>query len=258
VAGAALSPSLVAADEEARRLLEQASIRTVQGLLARAAPVRALDDRANLSLRLGDRVLHVKVSRRYAGPPAAPPEAAGIGHARAAGVPTASVAFVGADPAVGGVTGTWDLAPARPLDDLLERARLPATLRARLVQDLARAVARLHDAGWHHRDLYLNHVFVDPLADAPLAAVIDWDRIGAHRHAYGRWVVKDLASLEASAAPGLVSARERMRFLRAYLAHRGGLPRAARRRLAGRVRRKARRIRAHRPRTPVGEAARAP
>jgi hypothetical protein len=161
--------------------------------------------------------------------------------------------FTGVDRRLGSVTGTLDLAPARPLDRLLAEGALRGRLRRRLLRDLAAAVARMHAAGLHHRDLYLNHVFADASADPARFAVIDCERVGRHRRRLSRWVVKDLAALETSAPPE-ATARERLAFLVAYLRARG-LPRRVLRRLARRVLLKARRMRGHVPRTPVGDAA---
>jgi tRNA A-37 threonylcarbamoyl transferase component Bud32 len=237
---------------EALEALARAGIVTVGDLVSRARCVRSLPDRENLVLELAGRRAFVKRGRRArVGPPA---ELEGLRAAEAAGVPVPRVLAHGRDAARGEVVATEDLAPARPLDEVLRAGLLPPAGLRQLWADLAHAVARLHDAGIHHRDLYLNHVFVDPARAHPLVAVIDWDRAARHRRRLGRRVVKDLAALEASAA-ALVSPAARLRFLARYAAHRG-LARAASRRLLGRVVRKARRIQRHVPRTPVGEAAR--
>jgi hypothetical protein len=174
----------------------------------------------------------------------------------AAGVPVPPLVFHGADERLGVVTGTRDLGPARPLDDLLREGRLDGVPRLTALIRLSIAVARLHAQGLHHRDLYLNHVYADPRRDDPLVAIIDWDRCGRHRLPYGRWVVKDLAALLSSIPPGTVTDREQIDFLVRYLGMRGRGVTTSSRRLARRIARKAARLRAHVPRTPVGEAAR--
>jgi len=224
-------------------------------LLARAVCVRDLPDRANLRLEVEGRVAHVKVAkgRRRS------PEADALVWARDHGLPTAPLAFSGLDPERGAFVGIEDLAPARPLDDWLREGAPQGAVRRRVLEALADAVARLHGLRHHHRDLYLNHVYVDPRADPALVAIIDWDRLGRHRRRLGRRAVKDLAALDASIPPGSVTARERLRFLARYLR---ALPDAGGRarllRLSRRVERKAARIRAHVPRTPVGDAGRPP
>jgi len=128
---------------------------------------------------------------------------------------------------------------ALPLDDALRRGaiRAGADRRAALVR-LARAVRRLHDAGFVHRDLYLCHVL---LSAGGRLVVIDWGRALKRRRL--RWRVKDLAALHASAPPGIVTARDSLRFLREYLGKRVSL-----RPWARRVARKAARYRSHVPR----------
>jgi tRNA A-37 threonylcarbamoyl transferase component Bud32 len=246
-------PQIRAADPATGRLLAEAGIGTVRDLLERAEWVRRLRARSNLRLRLGARTVHVKHHPRAR---TASPEARGLRAAAAAGVPVPPLAFEGASARDGAVAGTFDLAPARPLDDLLREGLLGPELRRRVGALLARAVAALHGAGRHHRDLYLNHAYVDPEALRPLAGIVDWDRSGRHRRVWGRRVVKDLAALEASARAAGVPARERLRFAVTYVAVRGGLDRRRTRRRLRQVLRRAERIGARVPRTPVGEAAR--
>lgn len=101
--------------------------------------------------------------------------------------------------------------PGQPLD----AAPPPPAARARF--DLARAVAalvaRLHAAGFWHKDLYLGNVLRAP--DGRLG-LLDCERV--ERAAGGpppRWRVKDLAALDLSARHATRS--DRLRFLRAYL-----------------------------------------
>jgi len=102
---------------------------------------------------------------------------------------------------------------------------------------LANYVARMHDAGYCHRDLYLDHVLIDGL-DMHL---IDVGRLLAFRRR--RWVIKDLSALLFSAWREGVPAQYSRLFLRTYLA-------ATRRRwrvrkLLGTLARKAQRYREH-------------
>lgn len=232
--------------------LAAAGIGTVADVLAKAESVRDLPDRSNHVLRIGGEVFHVKRSRRR-GPSR---EAAAIALARKAGVPTAAVAFEGRAKGEGSVVGTFDLAPARPLDDLLREGTLSVEARDAAFRGLAEAMASLHQARLHHHDLYLNHVFVDPTGTRPGVTIIDLERTTSHHGLLGRAIVKDLGAIEASVPVGVVSCEGRARFLAHYLRSRHFPVRSLLGPLLRRVVKKAAQIRAHVPRTPVGEAAR--
>jgi hypothetical protein len=81
------------------------------------------------------------------------------------------------------------------------------------------ALARLHQRGFEHGDLYSKHILVSP-APAPTFLTfrfLDWQRARHHR-SFGwpaRW--RDLATLDATLADSLASARERLLVLRTYL-----------------------------------------
>lgn len=227
-------------------------VRTLEDVLAQSECVRDLPDRSNHVLDVAGRKVFVK--RRKRARRAA--EADAIDTVRVLGVPVADVAFHAIARDVGAVTGTWDLAPARPLDDLLREGQLTRAQRRDALQRLARAAAALHQGGHRHRDLYLNHVFGAPAADACPIAIIDWERLGRCRRTLGRRVIKDLAAIASSLPDETVPLRERVRFLLVYLAARGVPRRGVYEGLVRRIRRKARRIRRHAPRTPVGDAAR--
>ncbi len=87
-----------------------------------------------------------------------------------------------------------------------------------LLTPLARLIARLHERGYMHRDLYLSHVFFDPSAPPQRSlTLIDLQRMihpGVRRR---RWVVKDLAALDFSTPPALISRTDRLRWLTQYL-----------------------------------------
>jgi hypothetical protein len=135
------------------------------------------------------------------------------------------------------------------LRELLARTP-PLAARPRLAQ-LARLVARLHAAGFYHRDLYLEHVVVTRERPGGLA-LLDAGRVRRQRAPRARWFVKDLAALLHS-APAALGPRARLRFLTDYLdarashAQRPSSPRA-RRAFARAVVRKAARLAAHAPR----------
>jgi heptose I phosphotransferase len=87
-----------------------------------------------------------------------------------------------------------------------------------LIDPLAALIARLHDRGYVHRDLYLSHVFYDP-GSPPATALrlIDLQRVFRPRWRMRRWIIKDLASLNYSTPSRLVSTKARVRWLRRYL-----------------------------------------
>lgn len=228
-------------------------VATVADVLARADGVRDLRGRSNHLLRAGGLVVHVKRGKRGR----VSREARAIEALASLGVPVARLAFRGSDRRLGNVAGTIDLAPARPFDDLLrERAIGPEQADAAF-RGLAEAVARLHDAKLDHRDLYLNHVFVNPSSPTADVTLIDVERVRRHHGLLGRAVVKDLAAIHASIPPGLRSCAAQTRFLVHYLRSRRFPVRMLLGPLLHRIVRKADAIRSHVPRTPVGPAARA-
>ena len=235
--------------------LEAADITTVGDVLSHGECVRRLPARANYVLRVGDDTFHVKANYGRRARPPIPKEAVALGWCHQHAVPTAELAFQGQTAACA-ITATRDLAPAAPLDDVLRAGTLDAAGRARALRQVAQLTARMHDGGHSHRDLYLNHLFVDPSDRQSTVRVIDVERLRRHRRQLGRRVIKDLAALEHSAAP-LVSEGERTRFLVRYLTLRGLPRRGVLPGLIRRIQSKAKRIGAHVPRTPVGAAARA-
>lgn len=232
--------------------LRRGGVRTVHDVLDKSACVRDLKSRANLVLEVdGLRVFvkHAKKGRRAR-------EAEAIQALAAPRVPTATLAFSGVDPQLGAVTGTLDLAPARPLDDLLRAGALDDYQIRRIGETLAEIVGTLHDAGFNHRDLYLCHVFVRCEGLRPDIALIDLERLRRHRRLLGPRVVKDLAALASSVPGGTTTGMQRARFLLRYMARRRIPRRGVYAGLVRRILRKAARIKMHVPKTPVGEAAR--
>lgn len=240
-----------------------AGIARVADVLARARLVRDLSDRSNHELVLGGVRLFVKRTKPrglWRRAPNPPPEAAALARLAAAGVPCARVALEGVDPRLGALTATFDLAPARALDQLLAlpalEGGLPPASQAAVFAALVRVVARLHDAGLALRDLYANQVYVDPARAS--VTLLDAERLVAHGGGLNRWVVKDLAGLGASLPVSALSEAARGRLIARYI-HTRNLPlRRSLGWLGPRVRRKSERIRAHVPRTPVGAVARPP
>ncbi len=88
----------------------------------------------------------------------------------------------------------------------------------RLSEPVARLIARLHEQRYFHRDLYLCHVFHDAEADLESSLrLIDLQRVKRPTCLRQRWIIKDLASLNFSTPPGLVSRSDRLRWLKQYL-----------------------------------------
>ena len=221
-------------------------------LFAQARCVRDLPARRNLEVTCGETRVHIKMARQ----PNAwrHDEAKHIEQAAAAGVPVASILFEGHTDE-GPFVGLGDLAPARPLDEVLDDILAVPKLREAVGRALATAVAALHAAGLHHKDLYANHVFVDGAAEPPRLTLIDLERMKSHGGPRSRWVVKDLAALWMSVR-GQVPPTTALRFLVRYGRAVPGLRARDLRRLAARALKKATRMARHTPRTPVGDAAR--
>ncbi len=233
-------------------VLETHGVRTLEDVFAKATCVRDLRDRSNHELAVGDRVVFVK--RRKGARRAR--EAEAIVTVSALGIPAPRVVFHAIARDAGAVTGTWDLAPGRPLDDLLQEGALSRAQRRDALGRLARATAALHEGGYRHRDLYLNHVFAAPEGDSCPVWIIDWERLGRCRRTLGRRVIKDLGALASSLPEGAVPLRERVHFLLTYLEARSVPRRGVYEGLVRRIQRKARRIKRHVPRTPVGDVTR--
>ena len=148
-------------------------------------------------------------------------EADNIRRLRAAGVPTMQVLRIGQQREGRGFLVT-SAVPGEALErcagEYLSRGGEPAG--AALAGRLAELVARLHQAGYAHRDLYASHVFLDDSPHGPSLYLIDLARVFVPRWRRFRWWAKDLAALKFSMPPAWVE-RHWEAFLRAYLSHRG-------------------------------------
>ncbi len=165
------------------------------------------------------------------------------------GVPTAQPVAFGEELVNGREVCSAILTAAAP-GDALERVaaswqKPDRTTIRRLIEATADLAALLHEGGYVHRDLYLSHIFYDAQAPPDDALhLIDLQRVMKPRWwRRRRWIVKDLASLNFSVPPGLLTVTDRMRWLRRYV----GLPKLhlRGRRLVRRVGRKTRRIARH-------------
>jgi len=123
--------------------------------------------------------------------------------------------------------------------------------RRNLLGEVLRIARKLHERGWIHRDLYLQH-FLLPCASEGSLVLIDVGRARWSRNPGRRWLVKDLAALQLS-APANVTRSERLRFLFGWLRGQGVREQVGWKRWARQVIMKARRLGAHQPRFEDGE-----
>jgi len=113
------------------------------------------------------------------------------------------------------------------------------------IRELARFVARLHAAGFIHRDLYLCHIFVHGSEDRrPDFCLIDLQRVLHAPIRRRRWIVRELAQLHYSTPASAASRTDRLRWLRAYLGGQWSV-RRKRRAMVRQIVRKADSIAAH-------------
>ena len=102
-----------------------------------------------------------------------------------------------------------------------------------MLDALAREIRRFHDSGLATPDLFTRHIFVEaPSEVEPRFWYIDLARLEQCGRVSPRRRPRDLAALNVTAPVGLVSARERVRFLKVYA---GRLDKALARRIARRM-----------------------
>lgn len=131
------------------------------------------------------------------------------------------------------------------LRDRLERAAVGE--RQEHLARLAQLVARLHRAGYYHRDLYLHHFVLADGKPRPTLTLLDLGRVRRERAPRRRWLIKDLGALSHS-FPSSVPASEREAFFGRYFDLAGPDTLAARARWLRAIERRRRRIAAHVPR----------
>lgn len=91
----------------------------------------------------------------------------------------------------------------------------------KLLEPTAQLAARLHDAGLHHRDLYICHMYANVNVDPIDLVLMDAGRVKAlPRFFRKRWVVKDLAQFIYSTLSLPVTDDQRTRWLDAYARNR--------------------------------------
>ena len=205
-------------------------------------PWRSIADRENCTLDSDVDGRHVRWHiKRYApvrtpGPTPAEREVAGVRLLQEAGIPTVPLVAWGVLADRRSFVIVDDLAGYSPGDKLLEAGG--ATF-DRLLRPTAELAAKLHNAGLHHRDLYLCHFFVPETVEQPLR-LIDCARVKRlprflTRH---RWVVKDLSQFWYSTFKHAEITEDRRRqWLRHYAESAGrddveGLYRSIRRKVA--------------------------
>jgi heptose I phosphotransferase len=91
-------------------------------------------------------------------------------------------------------------------------------LKRQLIAEMARVAVGLHRERLFHKDLYLCHFFVDPIAaEGRRLTLIDLHRLARHRWLASRWRRKDLAQLLYSTV-GVdgIDDRDRLRFWKHY------------------------------------------
>ena len=141
---------------------------------------------------------------------------------------TAILAFHAAEiptmtPVALGESGSNSFLITESLENCEKLSRLPATIgttqlasieRADILRNVATLARQMHTQGMHHQDFYLGHL-MQSQTNPETIYIIDLGRVQQQRQLAQRWVVKDLAQLNFSAASA--SPRERLRFLREYL-----------------------------------------
>lgn len=101
-----------------------------------------------------------------------------------------------------------------PLGDYL--TRWPDRAR-RTAQALGRELARLHEAGFYHSDLFAKHILVGQTDGLDRFCLIDWQRTRRLTSVPWSRRIIDLATLDASLHRRAVSPRDRLRLLAEYL-----------------------------------------
>lgn len=110
-----------------------------------------------------------------------------------------------------------DLAGYTPADKLIECG----TPFEPLLEPTADLAAGLHNAGLHHRDLYLCHFMAKIDGAAVDLKLIDTARVGRLRRFFStRWIVKDLAQFQYSTLKLPITDEQRERWLSRYLEQR--------------------------------------
>ena len=185
-------------------------------------PWRTLEDRENCTLEFtsesGETILwHIK---RYPASDArtADAEVEGVRLLEAANIPTLTLVGWGCDEIGRSFTISEDLAGFRDSEKLVHDglAFVPE-----LHEASAQIAAKLHNAGLHHRDLYLCHFFSRIKATKAEVRLIDVARVKKlPRFFRQRWIVKDLAQFWYSLMQLGVDESGRGSWLKSYARYR--------------------------------------
>lgn len=139
-------------------------------------------------------------------------EVGGIGLLNSAGIPTVELVGYGRVEDGRSFVITDDLDGYRPADKAV-MAGLPF---GAILEPTALLAAKLHDAGLHHRDLYLCHFLLRGVE----VRLIDAARVARLGFFARRWIVKDLAQFWYSAEQLNVPREQRIHWLERYSAAR--------------------------------------
>jgi hypothetical protein len=177
-------------------------------------PWRTLPDRENCVLDAGGTRLHIKRFKTLG----AEDEVRGIELLDRAGIPTVRLVGWGAMSDGRSFVVTLDLKGYRDSEKLVQSG----TPFRDLLEPTAHLAAQLHEAGLHHRDLYLCHFFTRLEPDMQVA-LIDAARVKPlPRFFRQRWIVKDLAQFWYSTTNlAAVSDAQREAWLVHYAGRRG-------------------------------------
>ena len=87
-----------------------------------------------------------------------------------------------------------------------------------LIREVATLIAKLHQAGFNHKDLYLTHILASfDCSSGYSLKLIDLQRVEHRTTGTRRWLVKDIAALNYSSPRGIVARTDRLRFYKAYV-----------------------------------------
>lgn len=115
-----------------------------------------------------------------------------------------------------------ELAPVISLEDFCrdwQKAPPQVKLKWRLLNEVARIAAQLHQHGMNHRDFYICHFLLDtsvPLQEKLHLYLIDLHRAQLRHLTPKRWIIKDLSGLYFSSKDIGLTKRDLLRFMKAY------------------------------------------
>jgi hypothetical protein len=199
---------------------------TAEGVFSRSDIVawRKLPDRENcyLDVTLSGQPTRLHIKRYPAGRRTpAHDDVRGLVQLKSAGIPTAQLIAHGSLPDRRSFVILRDLAGFTPGDKWIDAGGKFGDV----LVPTADLSAKLHNAGLHHRDLYLCHFMIKPSTGglAPALALIDTARVTRLSLFFaGRWVVKDLAQFWYSTTKHpAITDEQREAWLKRYAEQRG-------------------------------------